>query len=157
MKLAGGQEIRTTWGALAWQLGKQKAYNLVAEHDASGIAPGSNLLEALFKAYAPCLVLIDEWVAYLRQIYKVDGLPSGSFDANLSFVQALSEAVKTSPRTCWWPPCRRPGLRWAAKEDKRPWLASSRPSAGWRVHGAPLPRKRATKSCGGDCSREPLN
>jgi len=75
MKLAGGQEIRTTWGALAWQLGKQKAYNLVAEHDASGIAPGSNLLEALFKAYAPCLILIDEWVAYLRQIYKVDGLP----------------------------------------------------------------------------------
>ena len=99
MKLAGGQKIRTTWGALAWQLGQQNAYDLVAEHDASGIAPGSNLLEALFKAYAPCLILIDEWVAYLRQIYKVDGLPSGSFDANLSFVQALTEAVKASPQT----------------------------------------------------------
>ncbi|MCY4055150.1 MAG: DUF499 domain-containing protein [Cyanobacteria bacterium MAG CAR4_bin_6] len=99
IKLAGGQEIRTTWGALAWQLGQQRAYDLVADHDARGIAPGSNLLEALFKAHAPCLILIDEWVAYLRQIYKMDGLPSGSFDANLSFVQALTEAVKASPQT----------------------------------------------------------
>src|SRR3546814_6675694 len=72
---------------------------MVAENDANGIAPGSHLLEAIFKKYAPCLILIDEWVAYLRQIYKVDGLPSGSFDANLSFVQSLTEAVKATPGT----------------------------------------------------------
>jgi predicted AAA+ superfamily ATPase len=95
----GGQKIRTTWGELAWQLGGADAFAMVAENDASGIAPGSNLLEALFKKYAPCLILIDEWVAYLRQIYKVEGLPSGSFDANLSFVQSLTEAVKASPGT----------------------------------------------------------
>ena len=71
----------------------------VAENDAKGIAPGSNLLEEIFRKCSPCLILIDEWVAYLRQIYKVDGLPSGSFDANLSFVQSLTEAVKTSPGT----------------------------------------------------------
>ena len=93
------RKIRTTWGELAWQLGGAEAFDMVAENDASGIAPGSNLLEALFKKYAPCLILIDEWVAYLRQIYKVDGLPSGSFDANLSFVQSLTEAVKASPGT----------------------------------------------------------
>lgn len=95
----GGRKIRTTWGELAWQLGGSEGFDMVAENDASGIAPGSNLLEALFKTYAPCLILIDEWVAYLRQIYKVDGLPSGSFDANLSFVQSLTEAVKASPGT----------------------------------------------------------
>jgi hypothetical protein len=39
------------------------------------------------------------WVAYLRQIYKVEGLQSGSFDSNLSFVQSLTEAVKASPGT----------------------------------------------------------
>src|SRR3546814_13997594 len=72
---------------------------MVAENDANGIAPGSHLLEAIFKKYAPCLILIDEWVAYLRQIYKIEGLPSGSFDANLSFVQSLPEAVKASPGT----------------------------------------------------------
>lgn len=95
----GDRQIRTTWGELAWQLGGAEAFAMVAENDASGIAPGSNLLEALFKKYAPCLILIDEWVAYLRQIYKVEGLPSGSFDANLSFVQSLTEAVKASPGT----------------------------------------------------------
>lgn len=95
----GGRKIRTTWGELAWQLGGAEAFDLIAENDANGIAPGSNLLEAIFKKYAPCLILIDEWVAYLRQIYKVEGLPSGSFDANLSFVQSLTEAVKASPGT----------------------------------------------------------
>jgi hypothetical protein len=95
----GGLKIRTTWGEMAWQLGGAEAYKMLAENDEKGIAPGSNLLEEIFKKYAPCLILIDEWVAYLRQIYKVDGLPSGSFDANLSFVQSLTEAVKASPGT----------------------------------------------------------
>lgn len=99
LKVDGGREIRTTWGELAWQLGRAEAFDMVADNDANGIAPGSNLLEAIFKKCAPCLILIDEWVAYLRQIYKVEGLPSGSFDANLSFVQSLTEAVKASPGT----------------------------------------------------------
>lgn len=94
-----GRQIRTTWGELAWQLGGASAFDMIAENDAKGIAPGSNVLEKLFKAHAPCLILIDEWVAYLRQIYKTDGLPSGSFDSNLTFVQSLTEAVKASPGT----------------------------------------------------------
>ncbi|WP_375567494.1 DUF499 domain-containing protein [Oceaniradius stylonematis] len=99
LEVEGGRKIRTTWGELAWQLGGADAYDMLADNDAKGIAPGSNLLEAIFKKCAPCLILIDEWVAYLRQIYKVEGLPSGSFDANLSFVQSLTEAVKASPGT----------------------------------------------------------
>jgi uncharacterized protein len=93
-----GLEIRTTWGEMAFQLGGKVAYDLVAECDQSGVAPGSNLLETLFKMNSPCLILIDEWVAYLRQIYKTEGLPSGTFDANLSFVQSLTEAVKACPQ-----------------------------------------------------------
>lgn len=92
-----GVDIRTTWGELAWQLGGAKGFAMVADADASGVAPGSNLLEQLLKSFSPCLILIDEWVAYLRQIYKVDGLPSGSFGANLTFVQSLTEAVKACP------------------------------------------------------------
>lgn len=95
----GGRKIRTTWGELAWQLGGADAFDMIAENDANGIAPGSHLLEAIFKKCGPCLILIDEWVAYLRQVYRVEGLPSGSFDANLSFVQSLTEAVKASPGT----------------------------------------------------------
>lgn len=99
INVEGGRKIRTTWGELAWQLGGTEGFDMLAENDAQGIAPGSNLLEAIFNKFSPSLILIDEWVAYLRQIYKVEGLPSGSFDANLSFVQALTEAVKASPGT----------------------------------------------------------
>lgn len=99
LTVEGGRKIRTTWGELAWQLGGAKAYDLIADNDANGIAPGSNLLETIFRQCSPCLILIDEWVAYLRQVYRVEGLPSGTFDANLSFVQSLTEAVKASPGT----------------------------------------------------------
>jgi predicted AAA+ superfamily ATPase len=99
VSVEGGLKIRTTWGELAWQLGGAEGFAMVADNDERGIAPGSNLLEALFKKFSPSLILIDEWVAYLRQVYKVEGLPSGSFDANLSFVQSLTEAVKASPGT----------------------------------------------------------
>lgn len=94
-----GAEIQTIWGDLAWQLGGKDGFDLIADNDRTGVAPGSNLLEELFRRCAPSLILIDEWVAYLRQIYKTDGLPSGSFDANLTFVQSLTEAVKASPGT----------------------------------------------------------
>ncbi len=97
LKTEDGTEIRTTWGEMAWQLGGAEAFKLVADNDAKGIAPGSNRLEELFKLCAPCLILIDEWVAYLRHIYRQEGLPSGSFDTNLSFVQSLTEAVKAAP------------------------------------------------------------
>ena len=99
IKTKDGFEIRTTWGEMAWQLGGKQGYGLIKDCDEKGIAPGSELLEKLFKANSPCLILIDEWVAYLRQVYKVEGLPSGTFDANLSFVQSLTEAVKACPET----------------------------------------------------------
>ena len=95
----GGREYRTTWGEIAWQLGGAEVFDRIAENDVKGIAPGSNVLESIFRDCAPCLILIDEWVAYLRQIYKTDNLPSGSFDANLTFVQSLTEAVKACPKT----------------------------------------------------------
>jgi predicted AAA+ superfamily ATPase len=94
-----GLTIRTTWGDLAYQLGGKEGYALVAENDRTGISPGSELLSKLFTSHSPCLILIDEWVAYLRHLYKADGLPAGSFDTNLSFVQSLTEAVKVSPQT----------------------------------------------------------
>ena len=94
-----GFEIRTTWGDMAYQLGGIDGYEMVRSQDETGIAPGSDILGKLFARFSPCLILIDEWVNYLRQIYHVKGLPSGSFDANLSFVQALTEAVKDAPRT----------------------------------------------------------
>ena len=96
---SAGLSIKTSWGDLAWQLGGKDGYALFKEQDEKGIAPGSELIGNLFEMAGPCLILIDEWVAYLRQLYKVDGLPAGSFDANLTFVHSLTEAVKVSPQT----------------------------------------------------------
>ena len=70
-------------------LGKD-GYDLVAEADRQGVSPGSDVLRQIFAAASPCLILIDEWVAFVRQLYGVDGLPAGSFDANLTFAQALT-------------------------------------------------------------------
>jgi len=92
-----GQALRTLWGDLAWQLGKAEGYALVADADASGTSPGKAVLETLLSRYAPCVILIDELVAYVRQFEEGKALTGGSFDSNLSFVQALTEALKAVP------------------------------------------------------------
>lgn len=92
-----GQAIRTLWGDLAWQLGKAEGYALVADADASGTSPGKAVLETLIGRYAPCVILIDEMVAYVRQFEESKTLTGGSFDSNLSFIQALTEALKAVP------------------------------------------------------------
>ena len=92
-----GQTIRTLWGDLAWQLGKAEGYALVADADASGTSPGKAVLETLLSRFAPCVILIDELVAYVRQFEEGKTLTGGSFDSNLSFVQALTEALKAVP------------------------------------------------------------
>ena len=89
-----GLSIKTTWGDMAYQLGGKEGYEYIQKQDEEGIAPGSNIIESIFVKHSPCIILIDEWAVYLRQIYKEDDLPAGSFDANLSFVQSLTEAVK---------------------------------------------------------------
>jgi len=92
-----GQAIHTLWGDLAWQLGGAEGYALVAEADASGTSPGKAVLETLLTRYAPCVILIDELVAYVRQFEEGKTLSGGTFDSNLSFVQALTEALKGVP------------------------------------------------------------
>lgn len=92
-----GQRINTLWGDLAWQLGCAEGFALVAEADASGTSPGKGLLETLLKRFSPCVILIDELVAYVRQFEEGKTLSGGTFDSNLSFVQALTEALKAAP------------------------------------------------------------
>ena len=97
-----GIAIRTLWGEIAAQLAEQagdpKLYNRVRAADRKGVPPGSDALRGLFDACGPCLILIDELVAYARKIHGVDGLPAGSFDAVQTFVQELTEAVRASRR-----------------------------------------------------------
>jgi predicted AAA+ superfamily ATPase len=93
----GKQSVRTLWGELAWQLGGGEGFALVKDADATGTSPGKEVLRELLATNAPCVVLIDELVAYVRQFPEGQNLSGGSYDSNISFLQALTEAAKLAP------------------------------------------------------------
>ncbi len=78
-------------------MGGAEGYALVADADSSGTSPGKATLETLLARYAPCVILVDELVAYVRQFEEGKALRGGTFDSNLSFIQALTEALKAVP------------------------------------------------------------
>ena len=88
-----GTVVRTVWGELAYQLGGRKAYTRVAKDDEKATSPG-DVLRELLREHGPCLVLIDEWVAYARQLHDQSDLPAGSFETQFTFAQALTESAK---------------------------------------------------------------
>ena len=90
---ADGTVVRTLWGELAYQLGGKKAYARIEGDDQHATNPG-DVLRELFKEYGPCLVLIDEWVAYARQLHDQSDLPAGGFETQFTFAQALTESAK---------------------------------------------------------------
>ena len=94
-KKEDGTVVRTLWGELAHQLGGAEGYALVAEADRTGTSPG-DALRTLFDRFGPALILIDEWVRYAAQLHEGSDLPAGSFDAQFSFAQALTEAARAS-------------------------------------------------------------
>ncbi|MBZ2178820.1 MAG: DUF499 domain-containing protein [Acidobacteria bacterium] len=90
---ADGTVVRTLWGELAWQLGGKSAYARIAKDDEHATSPG-DLLRELMREHGPSLILIDEWVAYARQLHDQSDLPAGGFETQFSFAQALTESAK---------------------------------------------------------------
>jgi predicted AAA+ superfamily ATPase len=96
-----GTIVRTLWGELAWQLGNaaggakeaKKAFSRIQADDEKATSPG-DVLRELMNQYGPCLILIDEWVAYARQLHDQSDLPAGSFETHFTFAQALTESAK---------------------------------------------------------------
>ncbi|MEO6322989.1 MAG: Swt1 family HEPN domain-containing protein [Thermoanaerobaculia bacterium] len=88
-----GTVIRTLWGELAWQLGGKKAFERLKADDERATSPG-DVLRELFNEYGPCLILIDEWVAYARQLHDQSDLPAGGFETQFTFAQVLTESAK---------------------------------------------------------------
>ena len=90
-----GVELHTMWGHLAYQLGGKAGYELVREDDEASTSPG-NKIKTLFQQFGPAVVLVDEWVAYARQLREAGNgkqLPAGDFDTQFTFAQALTEAA----------------------------------------------------------------
>ena len=88
-----GTLVHTLWGEMAWQLGGREAYDRIRADDEKATSPG-DVMRDLFNDYGPCLVLIDEWVAYARQLHDQGDLPAGNFETHFTFAQALTESAK---------------------------------------------------------------
>jgi len=93
---ADGTVVNTFWGEIAWQLGGKEAYELIRADDEKATNPGERLQE-LLGTYGPCLILIDEWVAYARQLHDEKDLPGGDFATHFTFAQHLTESAKATP------------------------------------------------------------
>jgi len=92
-KKPDGTVVRTLWGELAYQLGGKKAFARIKADDEKATSPG-DVLRELFVEYGPCMILIDEWVAYARQLHDQSDLPAGGFETQFTFAQVLTESAK---------------------------------------------------------------
>ena len=87
-----GDPLNTLWGEMAYQLGGQQAYDIIGDAARQGTAPGGRQLDQLLQSVAPCVILIDELVAYVRNT-------GAAQDSIYTFVQTLTEAVRRNNRT----------------------------------------------------------
>ena len=86
-----GDPLNTLWGVMAYQLGGQDAYDLIGDAARrQDSAPLGAQLDRLFDYIGPCVILIDELVAYLVNV------GGDILDVNYTFIQALTESVRRS-------------------------------------------------------------
>ncbi len=94
----GKHTINTLWGELAWQLGGRRGVRAREGcRQRTARRPVRTCCRSCLEQHAPCVLLIDELVAYIRQFAESKRLSGGTYDSNLSFVQSLTEAVKLVP------------------------------------------------------------
>src|SRR5262249_22814738 len=91
LAVEGGRTVKSLWGLIAAKLGGWKAYEKIKPSDEARTNPGSEALIPIMREAAPCLVLLDEVVAYARNL---EGIP---YDGFISFIQSLTEAAKAVP------------------------------------------------------------
>ncbi|MEY9185779.1 hypothetical protein ABIG06_007334 [Bradyrhizobium sp. USDA 326] len=91
LNLKDGPQLHTLWGYIAWRLAGDAGLKLVAPSEAARTNPGSEIMVEVLKLAGPSIILLDELVAFARQ------LPDDRFEAFLSFIQSLTEAAKMVP------------------------------------------------------------
>jgi hypothetical protein len=87
----GTPNRKTPWGEIAWQLGGEKAFAIVAEHDKKGEAPGGEVIRQFLPSDKPSLILMDELMNYVSRNRR------GGLGAQLyNFLQNLSEVARST-------------------------------------------------------------
>ena len=85
----GTPRRRTPWGEIAYQLGGEEAFAVVAEHEEQFIEPKGDVIRAMLPKDKPCLILMDEIINYVST-YRTKGYN----DRLYNFLQALSETAR---------------------------------------------------------------
>ena len=80
---------KTPWGEIAYQLGGEAAFNIVAEHERQFIEPKGDVIRKFLPKDKPCLILLDEIINYASTYRK-----TGYGDRLYNFIQALSETAR---------------------------------------------------------------
>ncbi len=88
----GKTEVQSLWGELAYQLGGEKAWQLLGNVDDPERQPDEALLEKLFPA-GPVLLLLDELVVYMATLSERG---QGNL---LAFLNKLAAVVSKRPQT----------------------------------------------------------
>jgi predicted AAA+ superfamily ATPase len=91
MHASDGRQVRTAWGYIAYRLGGWKAVDLIADSEAKRTNPGSEKLVQILRDAAPCLILLDEVVAFAKQLHGEE------YEAFHTFIQSLTEAAASVP------------------------------------------------------------
>ena len=81
--------LNTLWGVMAYQLGGQDAYEIIGGAARGGTAPGGAQLDRLLEHVGPCVILMDELVAYVRNA-------GDAKDSIYTFMQVLTQSVRRS-------------------------------------------------------------
>ncbi|MCL8207344.1 MAG: DUF499 domain-containing protein [Actinomycetia bacterium] len=93
-----GPTRRTPWGEMAFQLGGERAFARVADHDRFGVAPDAMTLASIFPPDQPALILMDEvmnYVARARTVPAGENRASNGATQFYVFLQNLIEAVQS--------------------------------------------------------------
>jgi hypothetical protein len=88
----GARQIKSLWGEIFHQLGKEKGLEILGPADNAEGSPSESQLEAVFPT-GPVLILLDELVVYMA---KLSDRGQGNL---LGFLNSLAAVVKRRPQT----------------------------------------------------------
>lgn len=81
---------KTPWGEIAYQLGGEKSFNIVAEQDKQFREPKGDVIRNFLPKDKPCLILLDEIINYVSTYREI-----GYSDRLFNFIQSLSEVARS--------------------------------------------------------------
>ncbi|HDH91407.1 MAG TPA: ATP-binding protein [Candidatus Aenigmarchaeota archaeon] len=95
-KKHGDIVTQTLWGEIIFQLGGNKSYERIKEHDEKRICPGKDILFPILEELQPFVILIDEFIHHLVKTQALDREEGTNLtEGTLSFLQHLLEIVSS--------------------------------------------------------------